>query len=167
VFVRAQADDDDGGELDADAEAEKGIVRDESMSLICVMANMSDFKKEKCLLQKVSMPVHSPPSLVRNIAVILAPQRCVSSSCDHVLWQVVEDELGGLCTWLPKFHAPCNGIEYVWGNGKKRNRKMCDFTMKTLRTRVERGIRTRCQCGSRLTRIAPNREPPCAASHLG
>ena len=66
-----------------------------------------------------------------------------------------------MCTWLPKFHAPCNAIEYIWGNGKKRNRKArrpppgcpsisppwlrwgahaypcarqeCDFTMATLR----------------------------------
>ena len=49
-------------------------------------------------------------------------------------------ELGGLCTWLPKFHAPCNAIEYVWGNGKKRNRKDCDFTMATLRTSAFRAM---------------------------
>ena len=46
---------------------------------------------------------------------------------------MIEDELGSLCTWLPKFHAPCNCIEYIWGNGKKRCRKECDYTMKTLR----------------------------------
>ena len=47
--------------------------------------------------------------------------------------QVVEEELGSMCTFLPKFHAPCNAIEFVWGNGKKRNRQVCDFQMATLR----------------------------------
>ena len=41
--------------------------------------------------------------------------------------------MGGRCIWLPKFHACCNGIEYVWGNRKKANRKTCDFKMETLR----------------------------------
>ena len=31
-------------------------------------------------------------------------------------------ETGGKVIWLPKYHACCNGIEYVWGNGKKRRR---------------------------------------------
>jgi len=87
----------DDGELDAEAEEDKGIVRDTSLSLVHVLGQMSDFKNEKCKLQ-----------------------------------QAIED-LGSMCTWLPKFHAPCNAIEYIWGNGKKRNRKECDFTMATLR----------------------------------
>ena len=51
-------------------------------------------------------------------------------------------ESSGTVTWLPKFHAPCNAIEYVWGNGKKRNRKACDFSMATLRTSAFRAMMT-------------------------
>lgn len=43
----------DDGELDADVEAEKGVVRDETKSIVCVLSKMSDFKAEKCALQKV------------------------------------------------------------------------------------------------------------------
>ena len=46
----------------------------------------------------------------------------------------------GSCTWLPKFHAPCNAIEYVWGNGKARNRETCDFKMSTLRRSAYRAM---------------------------
>jgi hypothetical protein len=33
-------------------------------------------------------------------------------------------------------------LEYVWGNGKKRNRKLCDFKMKTLRVTAFRCFQT-------------------------
>ena len=35
--------------------------------------------------------------------------------------------------WLPKYYSPCNASEYFWGNGKKRFRITCDFTMKSLK----------------------------------
>ena len=36
----------------------------------------------------------------------------------------VVNEGGGECIWLSKFHACCNGIEYVWGNRKKAHHKV-------------------------------------------
>jgi transposase len=41
--------------------------------------------------------------------------------------------------FLPKYHCCCNAIEYVWGNGKKRFRITCKYTLKHLR---EHGLRT-------------------------
>jgi len=35
---------------------------------------------------------------------------------------VIEDELDAQCGRLPKFHAQCNPIEYVWGSAKKKHR---------------------------------------------
>ena len=35
-------------------------------------------------------------------------------------------EMGGTCIFLPKFHAPCNAIEYIWGNWKFRARDIFD-----------------------------------------
>ena len=76
--------DDDAGDNDE----EKGVRRDVSLSVIHVLSQMSDFKNEKCKLQKVV------------------------------------ESMGGECSWLSKFHACCNGIEYVWGNRKKAHRKV-------------------------------------------
>jgi hypothetical protein len=55
---------------------------------------------------------------------------------------LAEQDGSGRCIWLPKYHAPCNAIEYVWGNAKKRNRKVCDYTMATLRTSAFRTTMT-------------------------
>jgi|TARA_B100001094_G_scaffold324442_1_gene377052 hypothetical protein len=80
--------------------------------------------------------------------------RDLTLSLTHVLSQMSDfkkekssleraiNEMGGEVSWLPKYHAPCNGIEYVWGNGKKRNRKLCDFKMKTLRVTAFRCFQT-------------------------
>ena len=56
------------------------------------------------------------------------------------LEQALSGARGQMCIWLPKYHAPCNSIEYVWGNFKKRNRKTCDFTMPNLRLHGMSGI---------------------------
>ena len=47
--------------------------------------------------------------------------------------QTAVEEMGGEIIWLPKYHACCNPIEYVWGNRKKAHRITCDFKMETLR----------------------------------
>lgn len=102
ILKTAQTTEDDDGFDDEDPDAddddeEKGVVRDLTLSTIHVLSQRSDFKNEKCKLEKTV------------------------------------EQMGGRCVWLPKFHACCNAIEYVWGNRKKANRKTCDFKMETLR----------------------------------
>ena len=93
---------------------------------------MSDFKHEKCISRELE------PSRRRSAAahaVLRHPEPLVSNPrLRHAgkLEKAVEAE-GGFCIWLPKFHACCNAIEYVWGNRKKAHRKVCDFKMDTLR----------------------------------
>jgi len=95
-----------GEECVGEGEGKEKMKRDLTLSVVHVLAEMSDFTTEKCLLEKA----------ITNA--------------------------GGLCIWLPKFHAPCNAIEYVWGNGKRRYREECDFTMATLRTSAFRAMMT-------------------------
>lgn len=74
-----------------------------------------------------------------------AVRRDLEKSVVHVLSQMSDfksekcklvhavEEMGGQVILLPKYHACCNAIEYVWGNRKKAFRKTCDMKMDTLR----------------------------------
>ena len=53
--------------------------------------------------------------------------------------QAAIEKHGQTVIFLPKFHCVCNSIEYVWGNGKKRFRIGCKYTVPYLR---EHGLRT-------------------------
>ena len=72
-----------GDDDDDEDDEESATKHDLSLSVVHVLSQMSDFKSEKCQLEKGI------------------------------------EAAGGFCIWLPKFHACCNAIEYVWGNRKK------------------------------------------------
>ena len=49
------------------------------------------------------------------------------------LQMLIEDELGAIAAFLPKYHCPLNAIEYIWGNWKQRIYKVIDGSYATLR----------------------------------
>ena len=52
---------------------------------------------------------------------------------------LLEEEVtrrGHLVMFYPKFHCELNWIEYFWGDGKRRTRQLCDYTLKGLRRTV-------------------------------
>ena len=65
--------------------------------------------------------------------------KCSDFAAEKPLLQQVLEKHGQMVHWLPKYHAPCNASEYFWGNGKKRFRQNCDYTMKYLKSH---GMRT-------------------------
>jgi hypothetical protein len=65
--------------------------------------------------------------------------KCLDFAAERPLVQEVIESHGQRVHWLPKYHSPCNASEYFWGNGKKRFRINCDYTMKHLK---KAGMRT-------------------------
>ena len=62
-----------------------------------------------------------------------ALNECSDFKAEKPMVQTVIEQAGQVVHWLPKYHSPCNASEYFWGNGKKRFRIICDFTMKSLK----------------------------------
>lgn len=74
--------------------------------------------------------------------------KCSDFAAEKPLLQKVLEKHGKMVHWLPKYHAPCNASEYFWGNGKKRFRQNCDYTMKHLKSH---GMRTIFSIDKRTT----------------
>ena len=68
-----------------------------------------------------------------------ALNECCDFSNEKPLVQKLIEAAGQKVHWLPKYHSPCNASEYFGGNGKKRFRITCDFSMKSLK---KDGMRT-------------------------
>jgi hypothetical protein len=74
--------------------------------------------------------------------------RDLTTSAKHILGQCLDfqsqksnlqvkiEEAGGKCVFLPKYHCELNPIESVWGLGKDKLRKECDFTSKGMLERL-------------------------------
>ena len=62
-----------------------------------------------------------------------ALNQCSDFAAEKPLVQTMIEASGQQVHWLPKYHSPCNASEYFWGNGKKRFRITCDFSMKSLK----------------------------------
>ncbi|CAN0081349.1 unnamed protein product, partial [Pylaiella littoralis] len=43
---------------------------------------------------------------------------------------------GHRCIFLPKYHPECNAIERVWGHSKAIERRVCDYSVKSLLKRL-------------------------------
>lgn len=54
------------------------------------------------------------------------------------LQRLIEDKLGCIFIALPKYHCELNPIEYVWGGGKRKFRKINDHTWPGLRKRAKK-----------------------------
>jgi len=65
--------------------------------------------------------------------------KCSDFLAEKPIVQKVIESYGQRVLWLPKYHSVCNASEYFWGNGKKRYRIHCDYTMKHLKAN---GMRT-------------------------
>ena len=66
-------------------------------------------------------------------AIRAALSLCSDFSSEKPLVQKAIEAAGQCVHWLPKYHSPCNASEYFGGNGKKRFRIECDFSMKGLK----------------------------------